>query len=136
MEVVAVSDELRLEFTDRYGGHAPSLLVGCRGQCEAMGYVPISADEEEEPWRTLWLEAEAQTPAEDGWHFVRCPDCGGTGRARGWKRIGNFAWWLRSKGRFARLHVFVRPGAYADREDKGWWWNRKVALRVLTGRIR
>jgi hypothetical protein len=33
----------------------------------------------EEPFRALWLAAEAKQHAEDGWHFVQCPDCDGSG---------------------------------------------------------
>ena len=32
---------MQVEFTDRYGGHAPSWLRGCHGDCEAMGWVPL-----------------------------------------------------------------------------------------------
>lgn len=74
---------MEIEFTDRYGGRMPSWLRACHGQCEAMGAVPIKKGEREEPWATLWAEAETAEPTNDGWHFVTCPECHGTGRV-GW----------------------------------------------------
>ena len=52
----------------------------CDGECEGVGVVPVRFDDMEEPWRTLWLEAEAKEPTDDGWHFVLCPTCKGTGK--------------------------------------------------------
>ena len=71
------------EFTDRYkalGIAYPESETMCLGQCEGMGWVPIAKDDMEEPWHSLWLEAEKKAPADDGWHFVKCPDCNGTGK--------------------------------------------------------
>lgn len=73
-----------IEFDDRYkalGMPYPDPDTMCRSHCEGTGVVPIKADETDEPWRSLWLEAERSCPADDGWHFVKCPDCGGTGKA-------------------------------------------------------
>ena len=73
-----------IEFTDRYQALSipyPNPKTMCRGQCEGTGWVPISADDLSEPWHTLWLEAEAAKLSDDGWHFVKCPECGGTGLA-------------------------------------------------------
>jgi len=69
-----------IEWTDRYGGSYPDPKTVCGGQCEGMGVVPIGSDNMEEPWHTLWLEAEKKSPTEDGYHFVKCPDCNGTGK--------------------------------------------------------
>jgi hypothetical protein len=72
-----------IETTDRYDAlriPRPDPATMCEGQCEGTGAVPIHGDDREEPWRGLWLTAEAAQPSSDGWHFVRCPDCGGTGR--------------------------------------------------------
>ena len=66
------------EFTDRYqalGIPYPDPETMCKGQCEGTGWVPVSPDEREEPWRTLWLSAEQKTHSVDGWHFVPCPEC-------------------------------------------------------------
>ena len=69
----------KFKATDRYGGAYPNPETVCKGQCEGMGVVPISKDDMEEPWRTLWLEAEKKKPSDDGTHFVKCPECNGTG---------------------------------------------------------
>jgi uncharacterized C2H2 Zn-finger protein len=45
-----------------------------------MGFIPISADNMEEPYHSLWLEAEKKETTEDGYHFVKCPSCHGTGK--------------------------------------------------------
>ena len=75
-----------IEFTDRYkalGIPYPDRNTMCDGQCEGTGIVPVASDNMEEPWRTLWLEAEEQSgPSDDGYHFVKCPDCEGTGKAK------------------------------------------------------
>jgi len=69
--------------TDRYqalGSPYPDLETCCDGQCEGIGRVPVAKDDMEEPLHSLWLEAEKENPAEDSWHFVKCPDCNGTGK--------------------------------------------------------
>ena len=76
----------RFEIVDRYtalGIPHPDPKTMCKGQCEGTGFVPIHKDDAEEPWHTLWLEAEKVSPNEDGddYHFVQCPDCKGTGKA-------------------------------------------------------
>ena len=66
-------------FTDRYGDNPPDVYTMCLGQCEGTGTVPVHRDEGEEPYRTLWIAAEIEEPTNDGWHFIACPDCNGTG---------------------------------------------------------
>lgn len=71
-----------MEFTDRYkaaGIPYPDPETMCPGDCEGMGVVPISSDEKDPVYRALWQAAEAKEPTDDGWHFVKCPTCGGTG---------------------------------------------------------
>lgn len=83
----------QIYFTDRYdalGMDHPDHRTMCKGQCEGTGMVPIKDDDMEEPWRALWLEAEAEHPAADGWHFVKCPDCGGSG-----KRVARYIFAMR-----------------------------------------
>lgn len=69
--------------TDRYQAlriNCPNPETMCKGSCEGTGLVPISKDKTDEPWKSLWLEAEKNEPTDDGWHFVTCPECGGTGK--------------------------------------------------------
>lgn len=179
----------QIEFTDRYdalGIKPPSLLTMCRGQCEATGMIPVFLaegaayvedatrvrlpDETDPELIARWRAAEERDPADDGWHFVRCPACEGTGRTRGFgPRLRQVGFWASKKWDFARRHVIARPytagtaahvlamqqrapssafevggeeppwqglTAYADRLDvpHPWWWNRRIALRVLLGR--
>ena len=92
----------KLEFTDRYqalGISYPDPKTVCEGQCEGTGWVPICYDEEDPQFRQLWIEAENKRRKQipkgrfgalrrlitgmdnfDGWHFVKCPDCKGTGK--------------------------------------------------------
>ena len=68
------------EFTDRYkalGIPYPDPQTMCRGQCEGTGYYP-----EDDSTNQLWIKAEAKKPSEDGWHFVQCPECNGTGKRK------------------------------------------------------
>lgn len=81
-----------IEWTDRYqalGMPYPNPETMCGGQCEGTGFVPIARgdvgeclgiSQPEEPFLSLWLEAEKTSPSDDGWHFVRCPDCNGEGK--------------------------------------------------------
>lgn len=64
-------------FTDRYsasGRPRPDPATVCRGQCEGMGFYP-TGDRSEWPPDAV--------PDDIGYVFVRCPDCGGTGRRDG-----------------------------------------------------
>lgn len=75
--------EIEFEFTDRYqelGIPYPDTDTMCLGQCEGTGCVPIHRNDMEEPFHTLWVEAEQENPTDDDYHFVTCPDCHGTGK--------------------------------------------------------
>lgn len=86
---------LNVQFTDRYGPDGPpSWLRGCHADCEAMGFVPVWFDfpgntsqlrmapnPQDERYRREWQEQHDARPHEcDGYHFVKCPACNGTGR--------------------------------------------------------
>ena len=82
-------EKIEFEFTDRYkalGIPYPDLETMCKGQCEGTGWIPVrldfhpGRDELEPELKKLWEEAEAEEPSEDGYHFVKCPDCKGTGK--------------------------------------------------------
>lgn len=70
---------MSIEFTDRYkalGIPYPDVETMCLGQCEGIGWFP-----ENDETSALWQEAHAAKPhACDGWHFVKCPDCNGSGK--------------------------------------------------------
>lgn len=126
----------KLEITDRYqalGIPYPDPKTICKGQCEGTGWVPIAKDKKEEPWRTLWLEAEKKKPADKtGFHFVRCPDCGGTGLEGGaikritWTRLIDLLcdWEEQDVSQYRKgpamggvgpMRYYIRPAAVADK---------------------
>ncbi len=45
--------------------------------CEGVGTVPVQQNDR--AYRGLWEAAEAEEPSEDGWHFVCCAHCAGSG---------------------------------------------------------
>lgn len=73
------------DFTDRYGGNSPDPATICPGDCEGMGCYP---HREGDPDTTPHEQAEIARlkaehgPSNDGYYFVTCPDCGGTGERR------------------------------------------------------
>jgi hypothetical protein len=62
------------------GMPTPDVRTMCHGQCEGTGWIPCKSDDSSPILRGLWLAAEAEKRTDDGWHFVRCPDCHGTGK--------------------------------------------------------
>lgn len=89
-----------MEFTDRYqalGIPYPDPAKMCKGQCEGVGVVPVKGAPSDTPGMVeptaecdpttdpvllrLWAAAEAESHADDGWHFVACPTCSGSGLA-------------------------------------------------------
>jgi len=87
-----------MEITDRYkalGIPYPDPKTMCPGQCEGVGRFPVYMNEgdhlkygvrpeaEKDPELiVLWRDAERDSPCDDGWHFVKCPTCGGTGKRK------------------------------------------------------
>jgi len=47
---------------------------GC-DYCEGTGWCPVSKACMVEPLHSLWVQAEVDTPSEDGYHLVQCPVC-------------------------------------------------------------
>ena len=86
------------EFTNRYkalGLLYPDPETMCLGECEGTGYYPvkvegwlpslISTSEVSEYEMEQWVIAHSATDVHknepcDGWHFIKCPDCEGTGK--------------------------------------------------------
>lgn len=134
-------ERIEVEFTDRYGGHMPSWLRGCHGECEAMGWTPIYRAEfdtgefgarivEDHPLGDLeiaaWNEAHNADEAHadgrcDGWHFVKCLDCGGSGRVSWFVTVARIPRWI-VKG--VRFYGFaMEPSVSPD----GWTWRQRFA---------
>lgn len=70
-------------FTDRYqalGIDYPDPETMCDDQCEGTGVVPCAKDDHDPIYQKLWREAEERKTSDDGWHFVKCPGCNGTGK--------------------------------------------------------
>lgn len=56
--------------TDVFGQHNE-----CSGKCQGTGWVPVSKSDMDNPYRHLYVQAEVDTPSEDGWHLVPCQTC-------------------------------------------------------------
>jgi hypothetical protein len=74
-----------IEYTDRYqalGLPQPDPETMCHGPCEGTGVYPVRRGDWTEDERAAWEDAERASPNEPGdeWHFIRCSDCGGTGK--------------------------------------------------------
>lgn len=98
---------MNIEFTDRYkalGIPYPDLKTMCKGPCEGIGLYPqfipfkkfkknvaylvedVTLEEERLWWEShrkgnyfkrLWHSFKC-----DGWHFIKCPYCGGSGKSQ------------------------------------------------------
>jgi hypothetical protein len=99
---------MQIEWSDRYkalGLPYPDPETMCRGQCEGVGMYPVylpefdhrradespvsfsgSLDEPSEQERAAWSAVHDASKHEteggrcDGWHFIKCPDCDGSGK--------------------------------------------------------
>lgn len=92
-----------MEIIDRYsaaGIDYPDPKTVCGGDCEGMGIIPvfmkgavidhehgvlncISEGSEKDPALIkLWMEAEKKEKSKDGYHFVKCPECDGSGEIK------------------------------------------------------
>ncbi len=72
-----------METTDRYkvlGIPYPDPETVCRGDCEGTGWVPVKFDDANSVYAKRWRAAERENLAGDGWHFVKCLNCGGSGK--------------------------------------------------------
>ena len=86
----ALDEGVGAAFTDRYdalGMDLPNPKTMCKGECEGTGCVPTCIDDPDlrvEPWKSLWAQAELDSPRHTGdrWHFLKCPACRGTGLAQ------------------------------------------------------
>lgn len=70
------------EYVDRYtalGITPPSPDECCKGQCEGTGVYPCKADDADDRERAEIAKCE---PSPDGWYFLVCPTCGGSGHRK------------------------------------------------------
>ena len=126
-ELLSWLEDSGFEVSTRYGGGAEALpdpKTMCGGDCEGTGYVPVNfrepspgqayfvySDEDDRLYHDPWDAAEAADPSEDGYHFLPCPQCGGTGKKPATEVI------LEAIGEAASLHwpasgeVFDAEGA-------------------------
>ena len=98
--ITVIPKDTEIEYTDRYealGIKKPDPQKICKGNCEGTGYYPafnpefkFPEDDKTHCYPTdktplepailaLWQAAEVENPTDDGWHFIECPDCNGTG---------------------------------------------------------
>jgi hypothetical protein len=73
-----------MQITDRYGGpqNHPDQTTMCHGLCEGIGRIPVMGGDSDEALRHLWADCHNEAGIHDcnGWHFVVCPDCEGSGK--------------------------------------------------------
>lgn len=93
-------EKIQVEFTDRYDGNPPSWLRGCF-DCAAMGCSPVKAHASPNCELTEWQQTEvnrriAEGKQEaDGWYFLQCHACGGSGRVSWLKTILRIPRWIK-----------------------------------------
>lgn len=107
-------EKVVVEFTDRYGGQAPSWLRGCHAGCEATG----------------WL-----APAEYEGEFTPCPACGGTGRCSWRQTITLLPRWL-WKGQQFIWELIRHPEMLLPSQRALWcrvWWGVRCAYLADLG---
>lgn len=120
-----------IEFTDRYqalGIPYPDPETMCGGQCEGTGVIPVNfrepapgdcyfvySDEKDALYRPLWDAAEAECPSDDGYQFIKCPDCAGTGKIVATMGPNQFVkFWISPEGVY---HEFSGDDEHADHLD-------------------
>ena len=75
-----------------------------------MGCIPTKNDTADDELRGLWCAAELRSPSEDGWHFVPCSKCGGTGRVSWLRSILRIPRWFWAGLKFIRHYPGRAPG--------------------------
>ncbi|MEK6878627.1 MAG: hypothetical protein AABY22_03415 [Nanoarchaeota archaeon] len=130
-----IEEKMQIEFTDRYGGNPPSWLRGCFDDCEATGYVPIKKrgtgldqvfrnEKKEKIYDALWDQAEKESPSDDGYHFVKCPSCKGTGLVSWIRTILRVPRWIVKGIKF----TFTAPTMGSKRTLRDIWLAFKCAF--------
>jgi hypothetical protein len=129
-----------IEFTDRYGGHSPSWLRTCNGQCEAMGSYPVEYTQDTNDLTPQELAAVKQHIAvhgksEDNYYFIKCSECNGTGNVSMWTTLSRVPTWI-VRG-FQILHNIRPSSEYWQGHPASYvqklWVNFKVAFLADLG---
>ena len=74
-----------IEYADRYTDlniSRPDPRTMCTAQCEGTGFIPVHYSDPDPTFKHLWLAQESIKKSSDGYHFVECPECQGTGKKR------------------------------------------------------
>lgn len=141
-----MSERIEVEFTDRYGGYRPPWNY-CRGGCDAMGVIPVKLTRDSASGLVMASASDRRLPMLafdqhkrgeghedgrcDGWHFVQCPDCGGS---------GEIAWWRALRylpGKAWRTLFFVWDHGVRSYSRPPWmtWREQMVTvLRIAVGK--
>lgn len=82
------------EIVDRYGGRRLSTLRMCGGQCEGLGTYPTTGDDI--PDGAVKVSDDDMT----GWVWVRCEECGGSGKVSRMAAVCGIPRWIVHSGRF------------------------------------
>lgn len=78
----------KFKVADRYsalGIETPDPSTCCDGECEGTGVVPIQKGDRRIEYRKAWEAAEKKEKSDDGYHFVKCRVCHGTGKKKALK---------------------------------------------------
>ena len=86
----------QITFTDRYDGRPPAWIRSCHAGCQALGVIPEPCPSS---WTCPW-PAEHAGADFDGWHFLRCDACQGTGRVPWYVSVARIPRWILKGLRF------------------------------------
>ena len=125
---------MNVEFTDRYGGHHPSWLRMCHGHCEGLSVYPVyDRDSDERTSRDRADPTHGPTEVErravqqqiathgrqdDGWYFIRCEACSGSGRVPWHITVMRIPRWI---DRGLRFCWQMRPSSGHHPQEWSWW---------------
>lgn len=135
---------MNVEFTSRYGSRPPSRLRTCHGHCEGLGCYPVyhEASATKTPpdgcrptdsRLTAYQDRQVQRailegrPQADGWYFIRCAACGGSGRVSWFVTLTRVPQWLY---RGARCCWEFRPSSGVHLPEWGWWYRCWIAFKI------
>lgn len=129
---------MNVEFVDRYGeAGPPSWLRACFGQCEGTGRYPVfdpatplrrgdcrpKDDLTAYERRAIDLCKRRTGVEADGWYFILCPDCHGSGRVSWPRTFARIPSWL---VRGVRTMYEFRPSAPMHVPE--WSYGRRLWL--------